>query len=152
MAVFEFRKEQVLNTDEEHLWEFVSSPKNLSVITPSHMDFQILSKYLPKKAYPGQIIRYHVKPMLGIRMLWVTEITQVVENKYFVDEQRKGPYKMWHHEHHIERSEEGLKMVDIITYQPPFGFLGSIANRLFIRRQLNNIFEYREKVFDELFN
>ena len=108
------------------------------------MGFDITSGNLPEKMYPGMIISYKVRPLLGIPMTWVTEITHVVEKKYFVDEQRVGPYALWHHQHFIEPYENGVMMRDIISYRPPLGFLGSIANALFIRKQLEGIFKYRE--------
>ncbi len=97
------------------------------------------------------IISYKVRPLLGIPMTWVTEITQVVERKYFVDEQRVGPYALWHHQHLIEPHKNGVMMTDIVSYKPPMGFLGSIANSLFIRRQLEGIFAYREKALKKRF-
>jgi len=101
--------------------------------------------------YPGLIISYTVKPLLGIKMIWVTEITHVEDMKYFVDEQRIGPYSMWHHEHFIEPSGDGVLMTDIVSYSPPFGFLGALANRIFIGKQLESIFRYRENKLKELF-
>lgn len=101
------------------------------------------------------IITYKVSPLLGIKLNWVTEITHVKDKQYFVDEQRIGPYAMWHHEHKIEPIEGGVLMTDIITYQPPMGFLGVIANSLFIKKQLQDIFDYRimalEKSSENLF-
>ena len=98
------------------------------------------------------MISYKVKPIPGFKMTWVTEITHVKEGKYFVDEQRVGPYSVWHHEHHLEPLQEGVVMIDVISYKPPFGFLGRIANTLFIKNQLNRIFSYREKAINEIFN
>ena len=97
------------------------------------------------------IITYKVSPVLGIKMNWVTEITQVKELEYFVDEQRIGPYAMWHHEHKIEAIEGGVLMTDIVSYQPPFGFIGTIANSLFIRKQLRGIFDYRKTAMEKQF-
>ncbi|MEO9869736.1 SRPBCC family protein [Ekhidna sp.] len=131
-------------------WEFFSSPKNLAKITPSHMGFKITSE-VPDKMYPGQIISYIVSPLPGIKTNWVTEITHVVEDKFFVDEQRFGPYSMWHHEHHFEENEKGVFMIDKVSYKIPFGFLGHIAQSLLIKKQLRGIFEYRVKVLEELF-
>lgn len=97
------------------------------------------------------IISYKVSPVAGVKTTWVTEITQVREKKYFVDEQRIGPYAMWHHEHIIEPIENGVLMTDIVSYQPPFGFLGSIANKLLIKKKLKEIFDYRTKAVIEIF-
>lgn len=104
-----------------------------------------------KSMYPGMIISYKVSPMLGIKMTWVTEITHIKDKEYFVDEQRIGPYKVWHHEHHLKENKDGVMMTDIVTYQPPMGFLGNIANSLFIKKQLKEIFDYRKKAVDEYF-
>ncbi|MFT4848037.1 MAG: ligand-binding SRPBCC domain-containing protein [Sediminicola sp.] len=143
MAFYQFNKEQKIKCSIDEIWEFISSPGNLKEITPDYMGFDIMTKNLPDKMYPGMIISYKVSPMLGIKTTWVTEITQVVEKKYFVDEQRVGPYSIWHHQHIIEPIENGILMTDIVSYSPPLGFLGSIANSLFIKNKLNEIFDYR---------
>lgn len=113
------------------------------------MGFDITSPEEPGKMYEGMIIIYTVTPLAGIRMTWVTEITHVEEGRYFVDEQRVGPYSLWHHQHFIEPDGDGVIMTDIVTYRPPFGILGRLANLLFIRSRLNEIFEYRNKVLRE---
>lgn len=151
MAFYQLVKKQFVPATIDEVWDFISSPKNLKEITPERMGFDITSPNLPEKMYPGMIISYKVRPLLGIPMTWVTEITHVVEKKYFVDEQRVGPYAMWHHQHFIEPHENGVMMRDIISYKPPMGFLGSIANMLIIRRQLEGIFAYREKALKKRF-
>jgi ligand-binding SRPBCC domain-containing protein len=115
------------------------------------MGFHITSKLLSEKMYPGMIISYEVSPVLGIKMTWVTEITHIKEKEYFVDEQRVGPYSMWHHEHKIEQIEGGVLMTDIISYKPPFGILGSIANSLVIKKQLKEIFDFRVEAVEKMF-
>lgn len=115
------------------------------------MGFEITSPNLPEKIYTGMIISYFVRPLLGIKMSWVTEITHITPLSFFVDEQRIGPYKWWHHEHHLQVIEGGVAMRDILHYAPPLGFLGSIANALFIRRQLHRIFEYRRQKIEDIF-
>jgi ligand-binding SRPBCC domain-containing protein len=153
MAVFQFQREQTFNCGPEKIWDFISSPKNLSFITPARLDFNIISPSLPEKIYPGLIIQYHVRPLFGIKTNWVTRISQVKNLKFFVDEQLKGPYKIWHHEHHLETLQNGhTKMIDIVTYEPPFRFLGSLANRLMLQNELKKIFDYRTEVLNELFN
>ncbi|MCF8367950.1 MAG: SRPBCC family protein [Bacteroidales bacterium] len=132
----------------DEIWDFISSPKNLKEITPEYMGFDIITESLPDKMYPGMIISYIVKPLLGIPTTWVTEITHVKDKQYFVDEQRVGPYSIWHHEHFIEPVENGVLKKDIVSYKPPQGFLGSIANRLLIRKKLSEIFEYRTKAIE----
>ncbi|MDQ2178193.1 SRPBCC family protein [Marinifilum sp. D714] len=152
MSFYQFYKEQILHASIEEVWEFISSPINLKEITPKYMGFDITSDLMDDKMYPGMIISYKVSPVLGIKTTWVTEITQVRDKSYFVDEQRVGPYSIWHHQHIIEQLPNGVIMKDIISYQPPFGFLGAIANRLFIKSKLNEIFDYRRKVLDLRFN
>jgi ligand-binding SRPBCC domain-containing protein len=107
------------------------------------MDFNI-TDWDRKKAYPGQIIQYTVKPILGIKINWVTEITHIRAKEYFVDEQRFGPYTFWHHKHFIKEIEGGVIMEDVIHYKPPFGLIGVLLNFLFINSKLNSIFKHRE--------
>ncbi len=152
MAFYQLHKEQFIPAPVDDVWEFISNPENLKVITPEEMGFVITSGDLPGKMYPGMIITYKVKPLFGISMTWVTEITHVAEKHYFVDEQRSGPYSMWHHQHILEPAGGGVLMIDIVSYKPPFGFLGAVANNLIIRHKLNDIFNYREKVLEDCFS
>jgi len=152
MAAFQFKREQIINSDIDTVWDFVSSPKNLKEITPSYMLFQITSDNLEQKMYPGMIITYKVAPILNIKIDWMTEITHVRDKKFFIDEQRMGPYKMWHHQHIFIDNDDHVLMKDIVTYIPPFGLLGDIANKLFIKRQLNEIFNYRFVEMNKIFN
>ena len=150
MGIYTLKTTQLIPAKLNDVWDFISSPKNLKEITPDYMGFEIKTS-LPEKMYAGLFIQYTVRPVLGIKMTWVTEITHVEEKKYFVDEQRMGPYAIWHHQHHLEEVAGGILMTDIIDYQPPFGFLGDIANALFIKKQLAEIFEYRRKVLIDIF-
>ncbi len=151
MGVYQIHTSHFLPTSLEEAWAFISNPSNLKNITPETMGFEVVSEGLPEKMYPGMIITYSVKPLLGIKTTWVTEITHVQEMRYFVDEQRVGPYTLWHHEHHLEPAEGGVLMRDIVTYKPPFGILGRIANRLIIRKKLREIFQYREHALNKRF-
>jgi len=151
MALFQLYKEQKIPASLEEVWDFISSPKNLKKITPDYMGFDVTTKNLPDKMYPGMIISYIVKPLFGIKTTWVTEITHVKENEFFVDEQRVGPYTIWHHQHKIKAIEGGTLMSDIVSYKPPFGFLGNIANSLIIAKKIEEIFEYRQKALIELY-
>lgn len=148
-AVYTFSRRQFIDAPPGKIWDFVSSPANLARITPPGMGFDIISPS-EKRMYEGIIIIYRVKPLAGIPVTWVTEITHITEGSYFVDEQRSGPYAMWHHRHFIEPEGDGTVMTDIVTYLPPFGILGRIANSLFIKRKLRQIFDYREKVMNSL--
>jgi ligand-binding SRPBCC domain-containing protein len=151
MGFYQLKQIQKIKGTIDDVWNFISSPANLKKITPDYMGFDITSGDLPEKMYPGMIICYKVSPLLGIKMNWLTEITQVDEKRFFIDEQRIGPYKIWHHQHRIEPVEGGVLMTDIVTYQPPMGFLGSIANKLVIKNKLNEIFDYRKNVLHEIF-
>lgn len=151
MAFYQFTQSQKIPASIEEVWDFISSPANLKEITPSYMGFEVTSNSGSDKMYAGMIITYIVKPVLGIPMKWMTEISQVKEKEYFVDEQRMGPYQLWHHQHKIEAIDGGVLMTDIVTYIPPFGFIGAIANGLFIKKQLRSIFEYRTVAVNEKF-
>jgi ligand-binding SRPBCC domain-containing protein len=152
MAVYKLQRTQQLPMSLEQAWDFFSSPANLKEITPSYMGFNITSdKKFLHRMYPGQIITYTVKPVLGIPLFWMTEITHVEEGKFFVDEQRVGPYSIWHHQHHFKAIEGGVEMTDLVHYQLPLGLLGDIAQALFVRRQLEEIFSYRFKKLEDLF-
>ena len=126
----------------EQAWEFISSPKNLKTITPEFMGFDIISS-IEEKMYAGMIIQYKVRPILHIPIHWVTEITHVQEPFFFVDEQRFGPYSLWHHQHHFKAIPGGVCMEDIVHYKIPFAFLGDIAQTLFVKKQLKGIFDHR---------
>jgi ligand-binding SRPBCC domain-containing protein len=143
MKIFKLKYSQKLPISLNEAWDFLSSPNNLELITPKSMDFNI-TDWDRKKAYPGQIIQYTVKPILGIKINWVTEITHIRAKEYFVDEQRFGPYTFWHHKHFIKEIEGGVIMEDVIHYKPPFGLLGVLLNFLFINSKLNSIFKHRE--------
>lgn len=150
MAFYQFKKSQNLPCRIEQAWDFISSPANLKVITPDYMGFDITSE-VTDKMYEGMIISYQVSPIPGYRTTWVTEITKVEEKKFFIDEQRIGPYALWHHQHHLHQIEGGVRMDDIISYSPPFGPIGALANHLIIKSKLEEIFDYRKKALVEVF-
>jgi ligand-binding SRPBCC domain-containing protein len=132
------------------VWDFFSSPANLSKITPPEMGF-IITSPLQSAMYPGMFITYKVSPAFGVKLNWVTEITQVSDKKFFIDEQRSGPYSIWHHEHHFREVNGGVEMHDILYYQAPFGFLGKLAELIFVNNKVKQIFDFREKRIYELF-
>lgn len=134
----------------EKAWGFFSSPKNLAVITPPELNLVPTSK-LPEEMYPGMFIEYTVKPLLGIPTKWVTEITHVRDQSFFVDEQRLGPYRIWHHQHHFKKIKGGVEMTDIIDYRLPFGPIGILTEKLFVGSKVKDIFKFREKKLIELF-
>ncbi len=150
--IYSLKTVQVLHVPVKKAWDFFSSPANLADITPSDLGFTITSEHHGETMYPGQIIQYIVKPVLGIPLNWLTEITHVEDEKFFIDEQRFGPYEFWHHQHHFKTHTTGTEMTDIVHYKLPLWFLGDIANTLFVRDQLKKIFDYRYKKAEALFN
>jgi ligand-binding SRPBCC domain-containing protein len=134
----------------DEAWGFFSDPRNLAVITPKSMGFSIKTP-LPPRMYPGLIIAYTVKPLGPVPLPWVTEITHVREREFFVDEQRSGPYRMWHHEHRFAALPGGVEMTDIVSYALPLGPLGDVVDRLVVADRVRGIFRYREQVLDERF-
>lgn len=151
MKVYKKESVQYINASLEECWTFFSDPKNLKVITPKSMGFEV-TDYDGKLMYAGQIIQYKITPLLGIKLNWMTEITIVKENNYFIDEQRFGPYSLWHHKHFFEATVNGTKMTDVVHYALPLGFIGRIMNSLVVKNELKTIFEYRYKKVEELFN
>jgi ligand-binding SRPBCC domain-containing protein len=150
MKIYTFTAKQKLPISIEEAWEFLSNPKNLKLITPDYMGFITLSG-ADRPMFPGQIIQYIVTPLLGIPMKWVTEITHVIDRQYFVDEQRFGPYSLWHHKHFIKEIPGGVEMEDIIDYKVPMGILGQIAHPIVVQPKLNEIFDYRRDKLIALF-
>ena len=150
MSIHTLERVQKIPTDLHTLWDYISSPKNLKNITPEYLGFQIKTK-LPEKMYAGQMILYTVRPLLNIPLSWCTEITQVKELEYFVDEQRQGPYKIWHHQHHLKEIENGVEMTDLVHYQAPYGFLGELMTPLIVKPKLEEIFDFRFKKMIEIF-
>lgn len=152
MAIHKLVRTQLINSTIDELWDFFSSPANLATITPPYMNFRITSANEGKGIYTGQIITYKVSPLLGIPLSWATEITDVAHHDHFADVQKKGPYKLWHHQHFFEQKEDGVLMTDIVHYQLPMFWLGEIAHLVFIKRQLDDIFDYRYLKIEDIFN
>lgn len=150
MKIYILKAKQKLPISIDEAWEFLSDPKNLKVITPDYMGFNIKSG-VDRPMFAGQIIEYIVTPILGIKTKWVTEITHSVDRKYFVDEQRFGPYDLWHHTHFIKEIEGGVEMEDLLHYKLPFGILGQMVHPYLVKPKLDEIFEYRKNKLIELF-
>ena len=150
MKMYRLIAKQYFPIQPAEAWDFLSNPENLQKITPEHMRFTILSG-TQEPMYAGQVIHYAVTPFPGFRTRWVTEITHLKEGSYFVDEQRFGPYSFWHHKHFISEVENGAMMRDVIDYKLPLGPLGHLAQTLFVRRQLRDIFRHREKTLEAAF-
>lgn len=150
MKIYTLHTRQRLPISLEKAWEFFSRPANLKTITPDYMGFDIISG-ADRPMYPGQIIQYTVSPVAGIKTRWVTEITHVRDKAYFVDEQRFGPYALWHHKHFLKEIPGGVEMEDIVDYKLPFGLLGQWIHPILIAPKLKEIFAYRQKKLVELF-
>jgi ligand-binding SRPBCC domain-containing protein len=143
MKIYTIKRTQILPVSMAEAWDFFSSPKNLAAITPAQMNFRIVNEAGLTRMYAGQLIRYKINVIPFITTNWVTEITHVQEPYYFVDEQRFGPYALWHHQHRFKEVPDGVEMTDEVNYAVPWGILGSLANWLFVGRQVNVIFEHR---------
>ena len=150
MAFYQLNYQQVIKSDMNTVWEFIANPRNLKTITPDYMGFDITSEEVPEIMYEGMIISYKVSPFFNIKNDWVTEITRIRENEFFVDEQRIGPYVFWHHQHFFKQTDQGIDMRDKVTYSLPFGVLGAICHSLFIRKKLEDIFNYRKEAIEKL--
>jgi len=150
MKIYQLKTIQKLPVSIDFAWDFFSNPKNLAKITPARLNFKIKSE-LPEKMRQGMIIVYTVRPVMNIPVTWVTEITHVNEPFYFVDEQRFGPYKMWHHEHIFREVDDGIIMEDIVSYALPLGFLGRIAHWFFVSKKVQEIFKYRSVILKDYF-
>ncbi len=149
--VYSIKTVQKIPISLTEAWAFFSKPDNLKHITPAELGFNIISKHHGENMYGGQIIEYTVSPVLGIPLYWMTEITHVHDQNYFVDEQRYGPYSLWHHQHHFRAIENGVEMTDIVHYKLPLFFLGDIAHALFVKAQLQKIFDHRVTAVENRF-
>jgi len=150
MKVYRFVRTQKIPIKINEAWSFLSNPNNLKTITPSYMGFHIHENE-NTEMYSGQIIKYTVSPILGIKINWVTEITHIKNLEYFVDEQRFGPYSFWHHKHFIKEIKGGVEMVDILDYALPFGILGRFFHPVIVRPKLDEIFNYRREKLIKIF-
>lgn len=150
MRLYQLKSKQYLPITITEAWNFLSNPANLKIITPDHMGFNILDGG-DKEMFPGQIIQYKVSPFPGYSTKWVTEITHIKKGHYFVDEQRFGPYALWHHKHFIKDIDGGVEMEDVIDYKLPFGILGQLVHPFLVRKQLKQIFNYREQKLTSIF-
>jgi len=150
MKLYSIHTKQKLPISLEEAWKFIADPKNLEIITPKSMGFKTLSGD-EKEMFAGQIIHYKITPLFGISMQWVTEITHVEDKKFFVDEQRFGPYNFWHHKHFLKEIPGGVEMEDIVHYKVPMGILGQMAHPFLVKTKLDEIFAFRQKKLIELF-
>lgn len=149
--VHSLKRVQLIPAGMKEVWSYFSNPSNLQSITPKSMKFRIISQHHGSNIYAGQVIEYKVSPVPAIPLYWMTEITHVEQEKYFVDEQRFGPYSLWHHQHHFRQTDAGVEMTDIVHYKLPLWILGDLAHVLFVKRKLENIFDYRHQKINEVF-
>ena len=150
MKIFTIKTNQSLPISIEDAWDFFSNPNNLPKITPPWLNLKVTSE-LPDKMYEGMIVTYKVYPVLGIPSNWVTEITTVNEKAFFIDEQRFGPYKFWHHQHHFKETSSGVEMTDIVNYALPFDPFSRPLNNILVGKKVEGIFEFRKEVLNDLF-
>jgi ligand-binding SRPBCC domain-containing protein len=151
MAVHSIKSVQKIPASIERVWDFYSSHANLQMITPAHMKFKIISQNEQEKLHSGQVIEYKVHALFNIPMYWMAEIKNVTPPFYFMDEQRKGPYAAWQHQHFFEAIEGGTRMMDIVLYRMPTGFIGDLTNLLIVKRKLIDIFTFRFHQMEKLF-
>jgi len=151
MKVYELKTTQTLPISLDEAWDFFSSPANLKEITPDYLDFKITTDLGDGKMYAGQVITYRVRPLLGVPVRWMTEITHVKDKEYFVDEQRFGPYALWHHKHFFKAVDAGVEMTDLVHYAIPWWMGGAITHALVVKGKLKEIFDYRFEKVESLF-
>ena len=152
MSVHQLKREQILSISLEQAWDFFSSPKNLSKITPPEMGFDIVSEQVGNDIFEGKHIDYKIRPMFNLPMNWTTEITDVKPPYSFTDVQRKGPYSLWEHRHTFEEKEDHVLMIDQINYALPFGWIGDAIHKFVVKKRLEAIFDFRRKTLNKLFN
>ncbi|HEX2608086.1 MAG TPA: SRPBCC family protein [Flavisolibacter sp.] len=151
-TVHRLKSIQKIPADTATTWEFFSNPRNLLNITPPFLNLKVTNEIFGDAAYAGQVITYTVKPLLGIPLFWMTEIVHVDPLRMFVDEQRRGPYKLWHHQHHFKAIEGGTEMTDIVHYQLPMGVLGNLVHAPLVKGKLHDIFRFRFEKVNEVFS
>ncbi len=149
--IYSLETKQIIDRPIEEIWSFFTNPKNLNQLTPSDMNFKILSGS-SDDFYEGKIISYSINPFKFYNIKWVTEITTIKKNDFFIDEQRFGPYKMWHHEHHfIKNNDNTTTIYDKVIYKLPYGIIGKLSHKLFIKKRLLEIFNFRKKTIKKLY-
>ena len=151
MKIYSQKYIQTIPAELNTVWDFFSSPANLSKITPAKMNFRILHITGGEKMYDGQLISYKVSPFPFIRTRWTTEIKSVQQHKHFIDEQKFGPFSLWYHQHFFEQTANGVLMTDDVSYAIPLGILGRMVNSILVKKQVENIFAFRKKAIEEIF-
>jgi ligand-binding SRPBCC domain-containing protein len=150
MKLYRIERTQALPVSLEESWQFFASPLNLPRITPPWLNLKVSHK-IPEQMFPGMLISYLVRPLFGIPLTWITEITHVDAPNYFVDEQRMGPYRFWQHQHHFRQIPNGVEMTDVVNYALKFGMFGRLVHAVLVRNQLEKIFDFRKRILEKLF-
>lgn len=150
MSIHTFQQNQTLPISLGEAWEFFANPQNLATLTPEWMHLTFVDP-VPEKMYEGMIMTQRIKPLWGIPLTWVTEITHIEERAYFIDEQRIGPYKFWHHEHRLREVSDGVELRDILHYALPFGLIGNMAHHLVVKKEIAAVFAYRYDTLQTMF-
>lgn len=148
----QLRQEQILNTSIDIVWDFFTDAKNLKQLTPENMNMRVVSDLDNTRIFEGMKISYYVSPLFKIPVFWQTEIIKVDEKKQFIDIQKKGPFKLWKHTHSFESIQNGVKMIDEVEYELPFGQLGNIFHKPLVLKNLQELFEFRSKICNQIFN
>lgn len=151
MKVYSVKYKQFIPSDLGTVWQFFSVPLNLSQITPTEMKFKVLHKTGGDQMYSGQLISYRVSPFPLLRLRWTTEIKAVTYQEYFIDDQKFGPFALWNHHHFFYKKENGVEMIDEVSYALPLGLLGRLANTLFVAKRVAAIFRFRKKAIENIF-
>ena len=147
--VYHLEREQLIPTDLETAWNFISTPNNLEALTPEDMSFSIISE-IPDVMYEGLLIEYRIRiPILG-KQTWLSEIRDIKDRHSFVDVQNVGPYRYWHHYHEVTEQPNGIRFFDHVTYALPFGYLGSMLHTIYVGTELSRIFDYRHEAMRRL--
>jgi ligand-binding SRPBCC domain-containing protein len=142
---------QKLPISLEKSWDFFAEPSNLQVISPQHLRFETMNEEGNCKMFAGQIICHRIRPILHIPLNWVTEITHVDAPYFFVDEQRFGPFRFWHHQHIFKELDHGVEMTDIVYYKMPLGIVGKAIHSIKVKKDLHDIFRYRADSLERIF-
>jgi ligand-binding SRPBCC domain-containing protein len=150
MKLYRLHRTQILPVSLEEAWQFFSSPLNLPSITPPWLNLAAVGE-VPDRMFPRVIIRYRVKPLFGIPVTWISEITHVDAPHYFVDEQRFGPYRFWHHQHHFRKVDGGVELTDTVFYSLKYGPIGRLMHAFVVRKRLEDIFDFRQRALEQLF-
>ncbi|KGE16017.1 SRPBCC family protein [Sphingobacterium deserti] len=150
--IYKLERSQFFKCDLEEAWAFFTDPNNLATITPDTLNFKVLDTFDKPEIYEGMIINYHVTPLLGVRLSWKTRIMEVVPHVSFIDNQEKGPYKLWRHKHEFFAEDGGVRVKDTVQYAMPFGILGAVAHKVIVKKKLREIFDYRQDTLEKILN